>query len=57
MPRSYPLRFRRRVLDLIASGRKVAKVAELLGISGTPRPLLVSHPRDQGPRWARVPHR
>ncbi len=33
MPRSYPPEFRRRVLDLVASGRKVAEVAKLLGIS------------------------
>ncbi|GGM05650.1 hypothetical protein GCM10010129_56570 [Streptomyces fumigatiscleroticus] len=33
MPRSYPPEFRRRVLDLIESGRKVAEVAQLLGIS------------------------
>jgi len=33
MPRSYPPEFRRKVLDLVASGRKVAEVARLLGIS------------------------
>ncbi|WP_327743537.1 transposase [Streptomyces europaeiscabiei] len=33
MPRSYPPEFRRRVLDLVSSGRKVAEVAQLLGIS------------------------
>ncbi len=33
MPRSYPSEFRRKVLDLVASGRKVAEVAQLLGIS------------------------
>ncbi|MEV8547746.1 transposase [Streptomyces sp. NPDC051572] len=33
MPRSYPPEFRRKVLDLVASGRKVAEVAHLLGIS------------------------
>jgi transposase-like protein len=33
MPRSYPPEFRRRVLELVASGRKVAEVAQLLGIS------------------------
>ena len=33
MPRSYPPEFRRRVLDLVDSGRKVAEVANLLGIS------------------------
>jgi transposase-like protein len=33
MPRSYPPEFRRRVLDLVASGRKIAEVATLLGIS------------------------
>ncbi|MET7938396.1 transposase [Streptomyces sp. NPDC005322] len=34
MPRSYPPEFRRKALDLVASGRKVAEVAQLLGISG-----------------------
>jgi transposase len=34
MPRSHPPEFRRKVLDLVASGRKVAEVARLLGISG-----------------------
>jgi transposase-like protein len=33
MPRRYPPEFRRRVLDLIASGRKVADVARDLGVS------------------------
>jgi len=33
MPRSYPPEFRRRVLDLVDSGRKVAEVAKLTGIS------------------------
>ncbi|GHH31185.1 transposase [Streptomyces lanatus] len=33
MPRSYPPEFRRKVLDLVESGRKVAEVAQLLGIS------------------------
>lgn len=33
MPRSYPPEFRRKVLDLVASGRKVAEVAQLLGVS------------------------
>ncbi|RZB19733.1 helix-turn-helix domain-containing protein [Streptomyces sp. F001] len=33
MPRSYSPEFRRKVLDLVASGRKVAEVAQLLGIS------------------------
>ncbi|MCX4612850.1 MULTISPECIES: transposase [Streptomyces] len=33
MPRSYPPEFRRKILDLVASGRKVAEVARLLGIS------------------------
>ncbi|MCX5367149.1 transposase [Streptomyces sp. NBC_00124] len=32
-PRSYPPEFRRRVLDLVASGRKVAEVAQLLDIN------------------------
>jgi transposase-like protein len=31
--RGYPSEFRRRVLDLIESGRKIAEVAEDLGIS------------------------
>ena len=31
--RGYPPEFRRRVLDLVESGRKVAEVAEDLGIS------------------------
>jgi transposase InsO family protein/transposase-like protein len=34
MPRRYPPEFRRKVLDLIASGRKVADVAHDLGVSG-----------------------
>jgi transposase len=34
MARRYPLEFPRRVLDLIASGRKVAEVARDLGASG-----------------------
>ncbi len=34
MARGYPPEFRRRVLDLIASGRKVADVARDLGVSG-----------------------
>ncbi|MFE6339092.1 transposase [Streptomyces sp. NPDC057798] len=33
MPRNYPPEFRRKVLDLVASARKVAEVARLLGIS------------------------
>ncbi|MDI9888562.1 transposase [Streptomyces sp. HNM0645] len=33
MPRSYPPEFRRKALDLVASGRRVAEVAQLLGIS------------------------
>ncbi|TDC07722.1 hypothetical protein E1265_33820 [Streptomyces sp. 8K308] len=33
MPRSYSPEFRRKVLDLVESGRKVAEVAQLLGIS------------------------
>jgi len=33
MPCSYPLEFRRRVLDLVASGRPIKQVAEMLGIS------------------------
>ncbi|MCX5563007.1 transposase [Streptomyces sp. NBC_00038] len=31
--RSYPPEFRRKVLDFVASGKKVAEVAQLLGIS------------------------
>jgi putative transposase len=34
MARGYPPEFRRRVLDLIASGRKVADIARDLGVSG-----------------------
>lgn len=34
MPRRYPPEFRRKVLDLIASGRKVTEVACDLGVSG-----------------------
>ena len=34
MARRYPPEFRRRVLDLIDSGRKVADVARDLGVSG-----------------------
>jgi transposase-like protein len=33
MPRSYPPEFRRKVLDLVASGRKVAGGAQFLGTS------------------------
>jgi transposase-like protein len=33
MPRSCPPEFRRKVLDLVESGRMVAEVAQLLGIS------------------------
>lgn len=33
MPCSYPPEFRHKVLDLVASGRKVGEVARLLGIS------------------------
>lgn len=33
MPKRYPSEFRRRVLDLVASGRSVASVAEDLGVS------------------------
>lgn len=33
MPRSYPPEFRRKVLDLVASGRPIKQVAEMLGIS------------------------
>jgi transposase-like protein len=32
--RGYPPEFRRRVLDLVEAGRKVAEVAHDLGISG-----------------------
>lgn len=34
MPRSYPLEFRRKVLDLIAAGRTVAAISADLGVSG-----------------------
>ena len=33
MSRSYPPEFRRKVLDLVASGRPIKQVAEMLGIS------------------------
>lgn len=33
MPKRYPPEFRRKVLDLVASGRRVAQVAADLGIS------------------------
>ncbi|MER5926934.1 transposase [Streptomyces mirabilis] len=33
VPRSCPPEFRRKVIDLVASGRKTAEVAQLLGIS------------------------
>ncbi|MFD7604240.1 helix-turn-helix domain-containing protein [Streptomyces mirabilis] len=33
MPHSCPPEFRRKVIDLVASGRKAAEVAQLLGIS------------------------
>ena len=33
MPKPYPPEFRRRALDLVASGRTVVEVAELLGIA------------------------
>lgn len=33
MPRSYSPEFRRRVLALVASGRPIKQVAEMLGIS------------------------
>ena len=33
MPRSYPPEFRRKVLDLVAAGRPIKQVAEMLGIS------------------------
>lgn len=33
MPRSYPPGFRRRVIDLVESGRPVAEVAADLGVS------------------------
>ncbi|MFF3150223.1 transposase [Streptomyces sp. NPDC057927] len=33
MPHSCPPEFRRKVIDLVASGRKTAEVAQLLGIS------------------------
>ncbi|MFH8470631.1 helix-turn-helix domain-containing protein [Streptomyces sp. NPDC017991] len=33
VPRSYPPEFRRKVPDLVASGRRIAEVAQILGIS------------------------
>lgn len=39
-PRGYPAEFRRRVIDLVEAGRRVAPVAAELGISGQPRDLL-----------------
>ena len=33
MPKRYPAEFRRRVLDLVAEGRKVTQVAQDLGLS------------------------
>jgi transposase-like protein len=33
MPRRYPPEFRRKVLDLLRDGRKIAEVAVLLGVS------------------------
>ena len=33
MPKRYPAEFRRRVLDLVAEGRKVTEVAQDLGLS------------------------
>ncbi|MFC9645852.1 transposase [Streptomyces mirabilis] len=33
MPHSCPPEFRRKVIDLVASGRKTAEVAQLLGVS------------------------
>lgn len=34
MPRRYPAEFRRKVLDLVESGRSVAEVADLVGVTG-----------------------
>lgn len=34
MPRRYPAEFRRKVLDLVESGRSVAEVAADLGVTG-----------------------
>ncbi len=33
MPRSYPVEFRRKVLDLIEAGKPVSEIAEQLGIT------------------------
>lgn len=33
MPKRYPAEFRRRVLDLVAEGRKVTEIAQDLGLS------------------------
>ena len=34
MPRSYPVEFRRKVLDLVEAGSPVAEIAERLGVTG-----------------------
>ncbi len=34
MPRSYPAEFRRKVLDLVETGKPVAEIAEQLGVTG-----------------------
>ena len=34
MPRSYPAEFRRKVLDLVDTGRPVAEIAQQLGVTG-----------------------
>ncbi|MFD4529440.1 transposase [Streptomyces sp. NPDC058470] len=44
MPRSYPPEFRRKVLDLVASGRRVTEVVQLLGVSD--QTIYVWHRQD-----------
>lgn len=34
MPRRYPNEFRRKVLDLVEAGKRVAEIAEQLGVTG-----------------------
>jgi putative transposase len=51
VPRSYPSDFRRKVLDLVASGRPVAEVAELLGISDQTASCRES-PAVRTPSWS-----
>lgn len=48
MPRRYPPEFRRKVLDLVASGRRVAQIRS--SATGTPETveLLEDHRTDNG---------